>query len=253
LAVLASRLAQARAVFAVSESFAALYRHAGIPNVRALANGISDLPPLENAPRRAGKLRIGHFGGMGYIKGVFLLKRAISRGWFPDIELLLVDLAKTYGEESHEMWGATPVKIIGRVPQDRIGWLYGQIDVLVAPSVWPESFGLVVREAVTYGKWVVVSDRGALPEAVLPEVNGFVIDLNDPQALPAMLATLQADIPRFLQAPVAAPHIATMRENTAKLCGVFSEILAAPPAAAKPRGRAAAAPRRKDVSAELDL
>jgi len=238
LRVLAARLAEAKAVLAVSESFAALYRRAGIPNVRALVNGLTELPLLENGPRAEKKLRIGHFGGMGYIKGCFLLKRALSRGQFPDLELVAVDLSKTYGEETHEIWGATPVKIIGRVPQDKIGWLYGQIDVLVAPSVWPESFGLCVREAATYNKWIVVSDRGALPEAVLPEVNGFVVDLNDPQALPAVLAKLQADMPRFLAAPAAAPHIATMRENTAELCGIFSEILAAPQGTAKPKGRA---------------
>jgi len=253
LAVLASRLAQAKAVLAVSESFAALYRRAGIPNVKALVNGMAELPPIENGPRPEKKLRIGHFGGMGYIKGLFLLKRALSRGQFPDLELVTVDLAKTYGEESHEMWGATPVRIIGRVPQDNIGWLYGQIDVLIAPSVWPESFGLCVREAVTYGKWIVVSDRGALPEAVLPDVNGFVIDLNDPQALPEMLNKLQGEMPRFLQPPAAAPHIATMRENTAALCGIFNEILAAPQAA-KPKERPQpSARRRNEVPAELAL
>jgi glycosyltransferase involved in cell wall biosynthesis len=253
LAVLASRLAQAKAVLAVSESFAALYRRAGIPNVKALVNGMAELPPIENGPRPEKKLRIGHFGGMGYIKGLFLLKRALSRGQFPDLELVTVDLAKTYGEESHEMWGATPVRIIGRVPQDNIGWLYGQIDVLIAPSVWPESFGLCVREAVTYGNWFVVSDRGALPEAVLPDVNGFVIDLNDPQALPEMLKKLQGEMPRFLQPPAAAPHIATMRENTAALCGIFNEILAAPQAA-KPKERPQpSARRRNEVPAELAL
>ncbi len=243
LRVLAARLAEAKAVLAVSESFAALYRRAGIPNVKALVNGMTELPPIEHGPRAAGKLRIGHFGGMGYIKGLFLLKRALSRGNFPDLELVTVDLAKTHGEESEETWGATRVKIIGRVPQDRIGWLYGQIDVLIAPSVWPESFGLCVREAVTYGKWIVVSDRGALPEAVLPEVNGFVVDLNDPQALPGLLAKLQAEIPRFLQPPAAAPHIPTMRENTAALCKIFSEILTAAPAA-RPKGRAQPAARQ---------
>ncbi len=245
LRALAARLGQAKSVLAVSESFAALYRRAGFPNVRTVANGIAELPPLEPGTRPEKKLRIGHFGGMGYIKGVFLLKRALSRGHFPDLELVTVDLAKTYGEESHEVWGATSVKIIGRVPQDKIGWLYGQIDVLIAPSVWPESFGLCVREAVTYGKWIVVSDRGALPEAVLPDVNGFVIDLNDPQALPAALAKLQADMPRFLQTPAAAPHPATMRENTAQLCGIFNEILEAQPTA-KRKGRPQPSTRRRN-------
>ncbi len=230
LRALATRLGQADAVLAVSESFAALYRRAGITNARALVNGLTDLPKLESQPPVPGKLRLGHFGGLGYIKGVFLLKRALTRGAYAGLELTIVDLSKTHGEVELETWGETQVKIVGRVPQDRIGWLYGQIDVLIAPSVWPESFGLVVREAVIYGKWIVVSDRGALPEAVMPDVNGFVIDLDDPEALPAMLAKLEAGRERFVKPPARAPHVTTMAEHTREVCGIYTEILGAAPA-----------------------
>jgi glycosyltransferase involved in cell wall biosynthesis len=234
LRALAARLKGAKAVLAVSDTFAALYRRAGIANARTLENGLPDLPPLEAAPAPEGVLRIGHFGGMGYIKGLFLLKRALARGAFPGLEVVVVDLSKSWGEEVREVWGQTPARIIGRVPQDKVGWLYGQIDVLIAPSVWPESFGLVVREAVLYGKWIVVSNRGALPEAVIPEVNGFVIDLNDSDALPAMLGRLQSEMQRFTVPPARAPKIVTVAENTAAACGIYDEVLAR---AAKPAVR----------------
>jgi len=226
LRALAARLQGAKAVLAVSDTFAALYRRAGIAKARTLENGLPELPPLEAAAAPAGVLRIGHFGGMGYIKGLFLLKRALARGNYPGLEAVVVDLSKSWGEEVREVWGQTPVRIVGRVPQDKVGWLYGQIDVLIAPSVWPESFGLVVREAVLYGKWIVVSNRGALPEAVMPEVNGFVIDLNDSAALPAMLGRLQAQMQRFRAAPKQAPRIATVAENTAAVCAIYDEVLA---------------------------
>jgi glycosyltransferase involved in cell wall biosynthesis len=225
LRALASRLGQANAVLAVSENFASIYRRAGITAARAVVNGLTKLPPLEPLPAPSGKLRLGHFGGLGYMKGFSLLKRALTRSAYNGLELTVVDLSKTHGEVEFETWGATEVKIIGRVPQDGIGWLYGQIDVLIAPSVWPESFGLVVREAVTYGKWVVVSNRGALPEAVLPGVNGFIIDLDDPAALPDVLAMLEADRERFTKAPERWPHITTMAEHTREVCGVYEEIL----------------------------
>jgi glycosyltransferase involved in cell wall biosynthesis len=238
LRALAMRLKGAKAVLAVSDTFAALYRRSGIANARTLENGLPELPPLEAAEARPGILRIGHFGGMGYIKGLFLLKRALARGAYPGLEAVVVDLSKSWGEEVREVWGQTPVRIVGRVPQDKVGWLYGQIDVLIAPSVWPESFGLVVREAVLYGKWIVVSNRGALPEAVIPEVNGFVIDLNDCAALPAMLERLQAEIDLFRAPPGQAPRIATVAENTEVVCGIYDDILApsAKPAATARRG-----------------
>lgn len=54
---------------------------------------------------------------------------------------------------------------------ENIGWVdrsefLGRIDLLVCPSRWPESFGLVVAEAMAAGVPVVVSDAGALPEVV---------------------------------------------------------------------------------------
>jgi glycosyltransferase involved in cell wall biosynthesis len=241
LRVLAARLKDAKAVLAVSKTFMGLYQRAGIASARTVENGLPDLPPLEGGAAPDGVLRIGHFGGMGYIKGLFLLKRALARGSYPGLEAVVVDLSKSWGEEVREVWGETPVRILGRVPQDRVGWLYGQIDVLIAPSVWPESFGLVVRVAVLYGKWIVVSDRGALPEAVIPEVNGFVVNLNDPAALPTMLARLQVEMARYRVAPAQTPRIATVAENTEAVCGIYEEILApaAPPAAPARRGKGA--------------
>lgn len=53
----------------------------------------------------------------------------------------------------------------------RTGWIepsdfFETVDVLVCPSVWPESFGLVVAESMSARVPVVVSDAGALPEVV---------------------------------------------------------------------------------------
>jgi glycosyltransferase involved in cell wall biosynthesis len=44
--------------------------------------------------------------------------------------------------------------------------LYAETDLLLAPSLWRESFGMVAREAVIHGVPVVASCAGGLPEAV---------------------------------------------------------------------------------------
>ena len=58
---------------------------------------------------------------------------------------------------------------------------YSEQDVLIAPSIWPESFGLVTREALSAGLWVIASDTGALAEPILntKDHNGFVIQPNN--------------------------------------------------------------------------
>ncbi|WP_327041314.1 glycosyltransferase [Micromonospora ureilytica] len=45
--------------------------------------------------------------------------------------------------------------------------LYAETDLLLVPSLWQESFGMVAREAVIHGVPVVATRVGGLPEAVL--------------------------------------------------------------------------------------
>ncbi|WP_405097443.1 glycosyltransferase [Micromonospora sp. NBC_01412] len=44
--------------------------------------------------------------------------------------------------------------------------LYAETDLLLAPSLWRESFGMIAREAVVHGVPVVATRTGGLPEAV---------------------------------------------------------------------------------------
>ena len=56
-------------------------------------------------------------------------------------------------------------------------------DVVVVPSLVPESFSLVAREALAAGKPVIASDVGALPEVVKSHVNGYLVPPGDVGAL----------------------------------------------------------------------
>ena len=236
---LTSCLRKARAVIAVSETFAKLYQQAGIARVTAIPNGVPRLPPLIPSEAPSGKLRIAHIGGPAYHKGYFLLQDTLARGQFDAIEVLAVDLTREAGEERFEQWGASRARIIGPVAQDRIGWLYGQFDVLIAPSLWPESFGLVVREALAYGRWVVVSDRGAMAEAVVPGRNGFIIDVSTPDGLAQTLTLLQSDVERYRRPPELAFVARPVAEQVAEVLEVYRSVL---DDVEEPRANAAPAP-----------
>ena len=66
------------------------------------------------------------------------------------------------------------------------GALHGQIkndyirncDLLIFPSTWPESFGIVIIEAFAFGKPVVASNIGAIPELIKDGYNGFLFEPN---------------------------------------------------------------------------
>lgn len=69
--------------------------------------------------------------------------------------------------------------------------------VVVAPSVWPEVFGNVIAEALSYGKPVIGTSVGAIPELIDHGVTGMLVRPSDPDALAGALAA-------FIQEPSMA-------------------------------------------------
>ena len=223
-------LQSAAAILAVSEPFAAIYRATGLDNVHTIANGLPDglLYASERHSRphaSGGKVRIGHVGGLETHKGFPLLKRAIQVVRPRNISLLAVDLAMSTGEVREEVWDAVEVRFIARRPQADVLSLYDDIDVLFAPSLWPESFGLVTREAMAAGCWVVASDRGAIGEPVENGVNGFVVGVDDLSGLVAVLRMIDANPTCYTTPP---PNVQTPRRSADQahdLAALYRDLL----------------------------
>lgn len=51
-----------------------------------------------------------------------------------------------------------------------------QLNFLIVPSQWNEPFGRVVIEANSYGIPVIASNKGGIPEIVVPNVTGYVFE-----------------------------------------------------------------------------
>ncbi|RLM26395.1 hypothetical protein BIY29_06145 [Brenneria alni] len=51
---------------------------------------------------------------------------------------------------------------------------YKKVDCVIVPSRYNEPFGRVAMESIFMGKAVIVSDKGGLPEQILPGVNGLI-------------------------------------------------------------------------------
>ncbi|MBA6144342.1 glycosyltransferase [Pseudomonas sp. p99-361] len=170
-------LHNASRVFTVSNAFAQIYRQNGIPQIEVIANGVSsEIMWSQKDTSHTERVVCGHIGGMAEHKGYYLLKEAVLQSQPENVELLIVDHSKEEGYEYQTLWGAVPVTFIGRVSQKGIVDLYRKIDVLFAPSMWPESFGLVTREAVASGCWVVASNMGGIGEDIVQGRNGYVIE-----------------------------------------------------------------------------
>ncbi len=177
---------------AVSDAFAEVYRQAGIPDVGMLENGVA-LPqrsPSRPAPRAGGSLRIGFIGGLSAHKGLRPLEEVVRTERFENLEFVLADHRFHYGYEREAEWGGSLVACIGKAPQSRVAEVYARFDVLAAPSIWPESYGLVAREARACGVAVIAGNRGDIGRGIEPGRDGWVIDVSDDADLRHLLRHL---------------------------------------------------------------
>lgn len=134
-----------------------------------------------------GTLRIG-FIGRGEHKGFNMLKDALdniySKG-LKDLEL------HVYFNPKEKL----PPYIISHAPFDEksSGQVYNGIDVLVLPSIWKETYGLVVSEALNYGVPVIVSQNVGAKE-LLKEHDGIGMIIEpDRDALQEALESVYSD------------------------------------------------------------
>lgn len=181
-------LAAASLVFASSRSYAQrspALREARArlveapPGVGREFSETSERPPLQGTRRIVfvGKPNAPH-------KGLEVLLQAWRRcrtSW-PEHELTLV------GEIDAAHPDEPQVTRTGRIDGRRaLADLYASADATVLPSLVPESFGMVVAEALMAGCPVVASDLGGVPTLVNDGVNGRLVPPGDVTALEAAL------------------------------------------------------------------
>jgi glycosyltransferase involved in cell wall biosynthesis len=155
---------------------------------------------------------IGYCGRLIREKGVDVLIRAVASLVAEKRPLKLVVLGSDAqnivlrGEPlepklkmlARELGLAADVAFLG-VRRDVERW-YNAMDVVVAPSVYSEPFGLVIAEALACGRPVIASRIGGIPEIMSGPLDEFLVPPNDVDALAAALQRLIGDPERRAQA-----------------------------------------------------
>jgi glycosyltransferase involved in cell wall biosynthesis len=85
------------------------------------------------------------------------------------------------------------VQYFGPYGLDELPNLLAGIDVLAAPALWHEAFGLTVREALAAARPVLVSQVGGLQDAVVDGEQGYVLPPGDAGAWAGAIARLARD------------------------------------------------------------
>lgn len=127
----------------------------------------------------------------------------------------------------------TRVRFLGSMPQSELVRRYHEADLLVLPSIWQESYGLPVAEAMACGVPVLASASGGVPELVEDGVTGRLVPRLDVAALAHALQELAADRTRLEEMGHAARARAERhlgwRMSAARLERLYRETLAPHP------------------------
>jgi glycosyltransferase involved in cell wall biosynthesis len=146
-------------------------------------------------------VRFGFVGGISHLKGYHVIKDAFAGLKASNYELVLVDNTLKLGFSSIDPsdWQiAGKLRVVPSFDQGGLDAFFDGIDVLLFPSQWKESFGLIVAEALARDVWVIVTEGGGAAEFVVEGANGTLIPLrNEPGPLRAAVEALLADPERL--------------------------------------------------------
>lgn len=240
-------LARAGGVIAVSEAAAAYHAAAlGVPRSRftVVPNGVDvgrfARPRTPRAPDDP--LTVLFLGRLERRKGVLVLAEAYAalRRRRGDLALVVVGTGPDEAEARRALAADTTVRFLGAVAQDRLPGVLAEADVVVAPSLGGESFGIVLLEAMASGAALVASDLPGYRSVVDPD-HALLVPPGDVDALAAAVGRL-ADDAALRQRLAAAGHVRVADFDWAEVAGRVRRVHAAavgrtvpPPPGAPPR------------------
>jgi phosphatidyl-myo-inositol alpha-mannosyltransferase len=160
---------------------------------RIVPNGV-DLGaarPDPNRPRE--RLEILFVGRAEGRKGLPVLLRAFEALRSAGVDARLTVAGATAEEVAPLLLDSEGVEIAGRVPEEEKWRLLGQADLLCAPSLGGESFGMVLTEAFASGTPVVASNIAGYRDVVRNRMDGLLVPAGDPVELGETLRDLALD------------------------------------------------------------
>jgi len=238
---------------AVSEAAAWTGRRWFGGHYRVIPNGVHfDPERAALAARRSSgeRLRIAFVGQSVERKGLPLLLRAFE-ALREHIPAELIVIGPSLQEISPLMLDARGVSALGKVSDAEKQRALAGADVLCAPSLGGESFGMVLTEAFAAGTPVIASDIPGYRDVVRDGVDGLLVAPADAQALAEALRDLYEEPERregMARAAAAAAERFAWPHVAGEVMGAYEDAIATPePSGALARAAVAVGARAADL------
>lgn len=199
------------------------------PKIRALPLGIPAMRP-PSRPKSTGKrIRFCYFGNILSHKGLHIMIDAFKS--LPQEKATLTiygsrnSWTEKYYDRLREQASGFSVHFEGGYQREDLPDLLSDQDVVVLPSIWPETFSIVIREAHMAGVPVIASRIGAIPEAIQDGVSGLLFK-------PGISEELKRCMLRFIESPrlvqemaSGIPRIKSMEDHAVEVAELYEETI----------------------------
>jgi glycosyltransferase involved in cell wall biosynthesis len=144
--------------------------------------------------------------------GVDVAIRALPliRASVPDARLVIAGegpLRKDLGHLADQLGVGDDVRFVGRVPHADVPDLMRGFDILLNPSVVPESFGVAVLEGQAAALPVIATDVGGVAETCIDGSTCLLVEPGNPSAIAAAVAELSDPATRQLFGTTGRRHV----------------------------------------------
>lgn len=198
---------------------------------RIVPNGIDLSRALPGAKPQNERMELLFVGRPEERKGLPVLLRAFEALRSAGVDAHLTVAGASAEEVAPLLLDIDGVDVVGRVPEEEKWRLLHQADLLCAPSLGGESFGIVLLEALASGTPVVCSDIAGYRDVVRDDVEGRLVPVGDPAALGEAIRALAVQPARRAELGAAARERAERFAWTrvaAEVEEVYEDALAVP-------------------------
>jgi len=192
-----------------------------------IPHGLASLTRISRTRRQPDDpVRFAYIGGLSWQKGVHTIVEAFDGIHGPE-ELWVA------GDESFDpayvarlrAQAAPNVRFLGRLTREQVWETLAQVDVVLVPSLWYETFSFIVSEAFAAGLPVLASRLGPLADRVRDGVDGLLLPPGDVDAWRAALQRLVGEphLLARLRANVRPPL--TLEEHVERIESLYAQVV----------------------------
>jgi len=167
-------------------------------------------------------------GRLNRYKGVHVLVSAFKQLKYKNIHLHIVGEGKEQEELKKIAENHPDITFHGFVSENELIGLYRKANIAVVPSIWYETFGIVIIESFKYSTPVIASNIGGFPELVENGYNGFLFEAGNADDLKKILENIivnPGELKRLSDNAFESVKKYSMDEHTKRLTRLYEELL----------------------------